>query len=73
MAAYYSNISEGPVYATFNLGQCLNVALLDLAAAVVSLLTSCNIQTPSSIQRRQMRLRKSVNYCLLNFIISLTF
>ena len=33
--AYNSNISEGPVYATFNLGQCLNVALLDLVAAVV--------------------------------------
>ena len=68
-----SNISEGPVYASFNLGQCLNVALLDLVAMVVSLLTSCNIQTPSNIQRRQMRLRKNVNYCLLNFIISLTF
>ena len=46
------------------LGQCLNVALLDLVAAVVSLLTSCNIQTPSNIQRRQMRLRKNVNYCI---------
>ena len=68
-----SNISEGPVYASFNLGQCLNVALLDLVAAVVSLLTSCNIQTPSNIQRRQMRLRKNVNYSLLNFTISLTF
>ena len=68
-----SNISEGPVYASFNLRQCLNVALLDLVAVVVSLLTSCNIQTPAIIQRRQMRLRKNVNYCLLNFIISLTF
>ena len=67
-----STISEGPVYASFNLGQCLNVTLLDLVAVVVSLLTSCNIQTPSNIQRRQMRLRKNVNYCLLNFIISLT-
>ena len=61
------------VYASLNLGHCLNVALLDLVAAVVSLLTVCNIQTPSIIQRRQMRLRKKVNYCLLNFIISLTF
>ena len=68
-----SNISEGSVYASFNLGQCFNVALLDLVAAVASLLTSCNIQTTSIIQRRQMRLRKNVNYCLLNFIISLTF
>ena len=42
-----SNISEGPVYALFYFGAVLNVALLDLAAAVVSLLTSCNIQTPS--------------------------
>ena len=66
----HSNISEGPAYASFNLGQCLNVTLLDLVAVVVSLLTSCNIQTPSNIQRRQMRLR---NYCLFNFIISLTF
>ena len=65
-----ANISKGPVYVSFNLGQCLNVALLDLVAIVVSLLTSCNIQTPSNIQRRQMRLR---NYCLFNFIISLTF
>ena len=32
-----------------------------------------NIQTPSNIQRRQMSLRKNVNCCLLNFIISLTF
>ena len=55
-----SNISEGLVYAPFNLGQCSNVTLLDLVAVVVSLLTSCNIQTPS-------------NYYLLNFIISLTF
>ena len=31
-----------------------------------------NIQTPSNIQRRQMRLRKNVNCCLLN-VISLTF
>ena len=46
----------------FNLGQCLNVTLLDQVAVVVSLLTSCNIQTPSNIQRRQMRLRKNVNY-----------
>ena len=68
-----SNISEGPVYASSNLGQSLNVALLDLVAVVVSLLPSCNIQTPSNIQRRQMRLRENVNYCLLNFIISLTF
>ena len=68
-----SNSSQGPVYASFNLGQCLNVALLDLVAAVVSLLTICNIQTPSNIKRRQMRLRKHVNYCLLNFIVSLTF
>ena len=69
----YCNTSGGPVYASFNLGQCLNVTLLDLVAVVVSLLTSCNIQTPSNIQRKQMRLRKNVNYCLLNFIISLTF
>ena len=68
-----SNISEGPVYASFNLGQCLNVALLDLVAVVVSLLTSCYIQTPSNVQGRQMILRKNVNYCLLNFTISLTF
>ena len=70
-----STIYEGPVYASFNLGQCLNGTLLDLVhvAVVVSLLTSWNIQTPSNIQRRQMRLRKNVNYCLLNFIISLTF
>ena len=68
-----ANISKGSVYASFNLGQCLNVAMLDLVAMVVSLLTSCNIQTPSNIQRRQMRLRKNVNYCLFNFIISLTF
>ena len=68
-----SNISQGPVYASFNLGQCLNVALLDLVAAVVSLLPSCNIQTPSNVQRRQMRLRKNINYCVLNFTISLTF
>ena len=61
-----SNISEGPVYAFFYFGAVLNVALLDLAAAVVSLITSCNIQTPSNIQRRQMRLRKNVNYFLLN-------
>ena len=60
-----SNISEGPVYASFNLGQCLNVALLDLVAVVVSaLLTSCNIQTSSNIQRRQIRLKK----CKLLFI-----
>ena len=32
-----------------------------------------NIQTLSNIQRRQMRLRKNVNCCLLTFIISLTF
>ena len=63
-----SNISEGPVYASSNLGQSLNVALLDLVAVVVSLLPSCNIQTPSNVQRRQIRLRKNVNYCLLNFI-----
>ena len=62
-----SNISEGPVYALFNLEQCLNVALLDLLAVVVSLLPSCN-RMPSNIQRRQIRLRKNVNYCLLNFI-----
>ena len=68
-----ANISKGPVYASFNLGECLNVALLDLVAMVVSLLTSCNIQTPSNIQRRQIRIRKNVNYCLFNFIISLTF
>ena len=68
-----ANISKGSVYASFNLGQCLNVALLDLVAMVVSLLTSCNIQTPSNIQRRQMRLRKNVNDCFFNFIISLTF
>ena len=68
-----SNISEGPVYSSFNLGQCLNVILLDLVAAVVSQLTSCNIQTPLNIQRRQMRLRKNANNCLLNFIISLTY
>lgn len=68
-----SNISEGPVYASFNLGQCLNVALIDLVAVVVSLLTSCYIQTPSNVQGRQMISRKNVNYCLLNFTISLTF
>ena len=68
-----ANISKGSVYASFNLGQCLNVALLDLVAAVVSLFASCNIQTPSNVQRRQMRLRKNVNYCSLNFTISLTF
>ena len=55
-----SNIPEGPVYASFNLGQCLNVALLDLVAVVVSLLPTCNIQTPSNIQRRQIRLRKKM-------------
>ena len=68
-----ANISKGTVYASFNVGQCLNLALLDLVATVVSPLTSCNIQTPSNIQRRQMRLRKNVNYYLLNFIISLSF
>ena len=55
-----SNISEGPVYASFNLGQCLNVTLLDLVAVVVALLPSCNIQTPSNIQRRQIRVRKKM-------------
>ena len=62
-----SNISKGPVYASFNLGQCLNMALLDLVAAVVSLLTSCNIQTPSNIQRRHMRLRKKCNLLYVKF------
>ena len=33
-AAYKLKISEGPVYAPFNLGQCLNVTLLDLVAVV---------------------------------------
>ena len=65
-----SNISEGPIYVSFNLELCLNVTLLDLVAVVVSLLTSCNIQTPSNIQR-QMRLRKNITYCLLNFFDSL--
>ena len=51
----------------------LKCGLASLVAAVVSLLASCNIQTPSNVQRRQMRLRKNVNYCLLHFIISLTF
>ena len=32
-----ANISKDPVYASFNLGQCLNVALLDLVAMVVCL------------------------------------
>ena len=61
-----ARISEGPAYASFNLGQCLNVALLDLVAAVVSLLTSCNIQA-------NQILKENVNYCLLNFIVSLAF
>ena len=62
-----SNMSEGPVYASFNLGQYLNVALLDLVAAVVSLLTSCNIQTSSNIQRGQMRLRKKCKLLFIKF------
>ena len=69
-----TNIPEGPVYASFNLGQCLNVTLLDLVAVVVSLHTSCNIQTPSKlIFKDKWDLEKNVNYCLLNSIISLTF
>ena len=80
-----TNIPEGPVYASFNLGQCLNVTLLDLVAVVVSqldlvavvvsLLTSCNIQTPSIeiFKEDKWDLEKNVNYCLLNSIISLTF
>ena len=52
----------------------LQCGLNSLVAAVVSLLASCKyIQTPSNVQRRQMRLRKNVKYCLLHFIISLTF
>ena len=62
-----SNISEGPVYASFNLGQCLNVTLLDQVAVVVSLLPSCNIQTPSNIQRRQIRLRKKCKLLFIKF------
>ena len=43
------------------------MALLDLVAAVVSLVTSCNIQTPSNIQRRQMRLAKKCKLLFIEF------
>lgn len=69
-----SNIPEEPVYALYNLGQCLNVTVLDLVAVVVSLLTNCNIQTPSDqIFKEDMRLTKTVNYCLFNIIVTLIF
>ena len=66
-----SNSFEGPVYVSFNLGQCLNVALLDLVAEVVSLLISCNIQTPSNIQRRQMRFKNKCKLLFINFFLFL--
>ena len=68
-----STISEDPVYASFNLGQCLNVTLLDLVAVVVSLLTSCNIQTPSNIQRRQMRVKKKCKLLITKFYYFFNF
>ena len=68
-----SNISEHPAHALYNLGQCLNVTVIDLVAVVVSLLTSCNIQTPSdqTFKDWQMRLTKTVNYCLLTLLLLL--
>ena len=66
-----SNISEGPVNAFFYLGAVLKCGLATSSSC--GSLTACNIQTPPNIQRTQMRLKKNVNYFLLNFIISLTF
>lgn len=63
-----SSISEGTVYAPFNLGQCLNVTLLDLVAVQVLIFKPLQI-----FKEDKCDWEKNINYCLLKFIISLTF
>jgi len=55
-----------PVYASFNLGQYVNVTALDLVAVVVSLdCLRVVVLAPIKYSKKTNEIEKNVNYCLL--------
>ena len=68
-----SYISEGPVYASFNLGQCLNVALLDLVATAVSGCLQVVIFKLHQIFKKTNEIKKKCKLMFIKFYYSFDF